>query len=724
MTKDTMSLSGSNEKRMSLCARIGIVCACAIGLQLGCDLPGNLDLDNDGIVDNLDNCPGIANPSQLDTDGDKIGDACDPDSGDQCPNDPNKLHPGICGCGVSDKDSDGDSAVDCQDGCPTDTNKTHPGKCGCHVAEGSCSGDEVVISASDENADNGEGKEMAFDGDVHTKWLAFADSAWIQVEFAGGTSKTIRAYSITSANDYPERDPRNWKLMGSNNGTDWATLDERPNDCFAERLESKTYQVDNNTAYKMVRLNIVSNKAPQSANATQIAEIAFLEQGNATIQPGADGGCDGNSHFENVLFIVVDDLTKTLGTYGHPSAQTPHIDKLANSGIQFRHAYSNYPVCNPSRSSFLTGMRPETTTIMDNATPLQSVIGNWVTLPALFKQNGFYTMSLGKVFHGSNEHNDPKAWDEIYDYGPTQLGKQGTGRNLTDGKLPWCSWMAAEGDDADQGDGRIANKAVQLIKTQRDKPFFLAVGFHKPHDPFIAPKKYFDLYPLEDCDPPTLPNGWERPNQHAIPSSSYNIFKQFSDQDKREFLRSYYACSSFMDAQVGKVIDALKDSGQYESTLIVLFGDHGYHLGEHNHWNKVTVYEKGTSAPFIIAGGSVAQGAKSDAMFEFIDIYPSLAELLGLDNIPGHLEGRSFADVVHNPASSHRSEVRAVVKRGSVLGKTVKTAKWRYTEWGNGRQAKELYDQIKDPLEYTNLADDPAYSDIVSQMKTLLHQSD
>jgi uncharacterized sulfatase len=194
---------------------------------------------------------------------------------------------------------------------------------------------------------------------------------------------------------------------------------------------------------------------------------------------------------KNVLFIVVDDLTTTLGCYGHPTVQTPNIDRLAQLGVRYNHAYCNYAVCGPSRSSFLTGLKPETTTILDNRKTLQSVLGERVTLPYLFKKNGFHTMSLGKVFHGDKEHNDPKAWDEIYTFGPTPIGKTGEKRNMTGGTLKWCEWMAAEGDDEDQADGQIARKAVEFIAAKKEKPFFLAVGFHKPHDPFFCPEKIF-----------------------------------------------------------------------------------------------------------------------------------------------------------------------------------------------------------------------------------------
>lgn len=425
---------------------------------------------------------------------------------------------------------------------------------------------------------------------------------------------------------------------------------------------------------------------------------------------------------KNVLFIVVDDLNTTLGCYDHPLVKTPNIDKLATNGVKFNHAYCNYAVCGPSRGSFLTGLRPESIGILDNRTPLVPLLDGKITMPHLFRQNGFYTMSLGKIFHRPDDHTDPNAWDEIYRYSPTELGKQGDERNMTNGVLKWCQWQAAEGEDEDQPDGQIAQKAVEFIKAKKEKPFFLAVGFHKPHDPFIAPKKYFDMYPLENCDPPVLPEGWEPPYKHTLPGET-KTFNKFTDQDKREFLRSYYACTSFMDAQVGKLLNALEETGQLDNTLIIFFGDHGYHLGEHNWWNKVTIFEKGTNAPFIVAGNAVKKkGVESDAMFEYIDIYPTLANLFQFENTPEYLEGESFAEVLNNPSAPFRSEVRAIVNRGQMTGRMVKNENYRYVEWANGENGRELYDQKNDPIEYDNLAEKPEYSTVVAEMKQLLYQ--
>jgi uncharacterized sulfatase len=323
-----------------------------------------------------------------------------------------------------------------------------------------------------------------------------------------------------------------------------------------------------------------------------------------------------------------------------------------------------------------------------------------------------------------DEYDDGKAWDAYYNFETTELGEQGEKRNLTDGKLKWCWWQAREGTDDDQEDGQIAKKAVELIKTKRDKPFFLAVGFKKPHDPFVAPKKYFDMYPLEACNPPVVPEGWQPPYDHTLPSQT-TIFNKFSDQDKREFLRSYYACTSFMDAQVGRLLDALKESGQLDNTLIVFFGDHGYHLGEHNWWNKVTVFEKGTNAPFIMAGNAVGEkGLKSNAMFEFIDIYPTLSELMNLKNVPDYLEGESFAENVADPTKPFRNEVRALTRRGDMLGRVVKNKDWRYVEWDFGKKGRELYDQKNDPMEYNNLAENKDYKEVVENMSVLLNKTE
>lgn len=422
----------------------------------------------------------------------------------------------------------------------------------------------------------------------------------------------------------------------------------------------------------------------------------------------------------NVVFIVVDDLNNTIGCYGHPMVNTPNIDKLASKGMLFRNAYCDFAVCNPSRSSFLTGLRPETLGILDNRLPLQAVLDDRITLPALFRQNGYHTINIGKVFNGSSEKNDSNAWDEEYHFGASSLGRQGVGRNMSQDQLAWCRWLEAEGTDEDQQDGQTAAKAIEFLKRDHDKPFFLGLGFAKPHDPFNAPKKYFEAYSIELCTPPSIPEGWEPPYDHTLPNQT-PIFNNFTDRDKREFLRSYYACTSFMDAQLGKVMDALEEEGLMENTMIVFFGDHGYHLGEHNWWNKVTVYEKCHNAPLIIMNGDTAlAGKETTAFVEFLDFYPTLASYFNLEGIPEYLEGKSFENILKNPDASFRDHVNILTRRGQMIGRSVKTKEWRYTEWDDGKMGTELYDQLNDPLEYNNLSAQEGYERIKEQMQKLI----
>ena len=438
-------------------------------------------------------------------------------------------------------------------------------------------------------------------------------------------------------------------------------------------------------------------------------------------QNSAKGGSDKSEvRPVNVLFIVVDDLNNTLGCYGHPTVKTPNIDRLASKGLLFRKAYNNFAVCNPSRSSFLTGLRPETLGILDNRVPLKTVLGGRTTLPALFRRNGYHTVSIGKVFHGRSEKNDTSAWDEEYHFGPTELGRQGVGRNMSQDQLAWCRWLEAEGSDEDQQDGQTAAKAVEFLKRDHDKPFFMGLGFAKPHDPFNAPKKYFEPYPLDLCIPPSVPEDWTPPYDHTLPNQT-SIFDKFTDRERREFLRSYYACTSFMDAQLGKVLDALEEEGLLENTMIVFFGDHGYHLGEHNWWNKVTVYEKCHQAPLIIMNGDpTLAGRETTAFVEFLDLYPTIADCCNLDSIPEYLEGKSFEILLRNPDAGFRDHVNILTRRGGMIGRSVKTREWRYTEWDDGIRGTELYNQLTDPLEYDNLSGRPEYRDIMEYMKKLI----
>jgi len=426
---------------------------------------------------------------------------------------------------------------------------------------------------------------------------------------------------------------------------------------------------------------------------------------------------------KNVVFITIEDINTDVGCYGHPLVQTPYMDSLAATGMRFGNAGCNYAVCNPSRSSFLTGLRPDTTGIFDNVVPYMDNLADRVSLPQLFRNNGYYTKRLGKIFNGGGDQEDPLAWDEASSPGGTSLGQTGEGRNLTDGVLDWCRWLAANGDDEDQSDGNIAKEAVEFLNQSHSVPFFLGLGFHKPHDPFSAPASYFDLYPLEDCDPPVVPGGWEPFNCLSVPCGTMAIFDLFDDQDKREFLRARYACTTFVDAQVGKVIQALEDNQLIDDTIIILFGDHGYHHGDHRWWNKVTVFDRSHRAPFIVVApdSEAPAGSVTNEIIEYVDIYPTLAEMCKLEDVPDDLEGISFSPLLDNPNLPWKEAGYIQVRRGSIFGRAIHTQRWRYVEWEDGLQGRELYDHQTDPEEYINLAEEPEYADEILYLQDLLY---
>jgi uncharacterized sulfatase len=419
----------------------------------------------------------------------------------------------------------------------------------------------------------------------------------------------------------------------------------------------------------------------------------------------------------NVLFIVSDDLRTEIGCYGCKAVKTPNIDRLAAQGMRFDNAYVQAAFCNPSRVSLLTGLRPDRTKVLTNRLMFRDVLPDVVTLPQLFKQNGYYTYNLGKIFHGGARMNDPKSWSKAEHPAATDVGRKGEGRNLTGGTLKWCKWLAAEGTDEDQPDGQIAAKAVAFLKQKHDKPFFLGVGFMKPHDPFHAPAKYYDLYPPEQLGLYRDPLGRPADSIYATGGGGFaKAFDKFTDTERREFLRSYYACISFMDAQLGKVLDALESTGLDKSTIVILISDHGYHLGERNWWNKNTLFELTARTPMIAYVPRMkAKGRPCKRIVEFVDIYPTLTELCGITPPPG-LAGRSFAPLLDDPKKKWKEAAFMQLIRGPVMGRTIRTERFRYTEWDKGQKGAELYDHQNDPGEYYNLIRNARYA---AERKTL-----
>ncbi|MFC1636993.1 sulfatase, partial [Planctomycetota bacterium] len=321
---------------------------------------------------------------------------------------------------------------------------------------------------------------------------------------------------------------------------------------------------------------------------------------------------------------------------------------------------------------------------------------------------------------GRTSTDDPKAWDVTSDPKATRLGQKGQGRNLTGGRVKWCRWLAAEGGDEDQPDGQVAAEAIRLLEQHRQGSFFLAVGFYKPHDPFIAPKRYFDLYPLEHLKPPRDPADRSDELPQAIASGWKTEFGRFTDRERREFMRAYYAGISFMDAQVGKIIAAMDRLGLWHNTTVVFFSDHGYQLGEHGWWNKNTLFELSARAPLIVVTPEMnSRGNHCSGIVEFVDIYPTLADLHGLP-APDNLAGASFKPLLNDPNLPGKKMALTQVQRGSIAGRSVRTERWRYTEWDEGRQGVELYDHDNDPGEYYNLAHDSRHARTIARLKKLL----
>jgi uncharacterized sulfatase len=452
--------------------------------------------------------------------------------------------------------------------------------------------------------------------------------------------------------------------------------------------------------------------------------LVLSSAASAAAPPGKPGAGPPKPRRLNVLLIISDDLRNDLGCYGHPLVKSPNLDRLAARGMRFDRAYCQYPICNPSRTSFLTGLRPDTTRIFGNQVPFRSTLPDAVTLAQLFRQHGYFTASLGKVFHRGltvddikGEMDDPKSWDVRKYFVATPRGRQGEGRNLTGGKLEWCRWLAAEGGDEDQPDGQIAAEAVRLLEQKRAGPFFLAVGFHRPHDPFIAPKRYYEPYPLERLRPSADTGPLPGDVKPAVPNTSKFAF---TDREKREFLRAYYAGVTFMDAQVGRLLDALDRLNLWENTIVIFLSDHGYHLGERGWWNKNTLFELSARAPLIVCAPPMkARGQGSSRLVEYVDIYPTVTELCGLKAPPG-LEGVSFRPLLDDPTRPWKAAAFTQVQRGKIMGRTMRTERWRYTEWDEGRAGVELYDHRSDPQERRNLAQAPDQAETVATLRRQL----
>jgi iduronate 2-sulfatase len=454
----------------------------------------------------------------------------------------------------------------------------------------------------------------------------------------------------------------------------------------------------------------------------------------------------------NMLFLISDDLNNHLGCYGHPIVKTPNIDRLAARGMRFDRAYCQFPLCGPSRNCMLTGLHPNSTGIQGNAQIFRQTIPEHRSLPQAFRLNGYFAGRIGKLYHynvpksiGTDGHDDPASWGlEINPAGVDRLVEEPQIFTLTPRQFGGTlSWLASSADDTKHTDAIAADDAAWVLERRaqkKDEPFFLAVGFYRPHTPYVSPKKYFDLYPAKDM--PVVQGVKE--DQADLPAPALGSYKKeqdkLTDDLRRECLQAYLASISFMDAQVGKVLDALERNGLADNTIVVFTSDHGYHTGEHGLWQKMSLFEESARVPLILAGpGVTAKGAASESLVGHIDLYPTLAELCSV-KAPENLQGQSLTKMLGDPSVEGRGWAITQVTRGGAqratqseaqgsagkrfFGYSLRTPRWRYTEWDEGREGRELYDHDADPRELTNLALDSAHaatmSDLAQQLQAAI----
>jgi len=464
------------------------------------------------------------------------------------------------------------------------------------------------------------------------------------------------------------------------------------------------------------------------AGATALAEWTLTQSSFAQQQKAEP--------MPDVIFIAIEDIAPLFGCYGHPVVKTPNIDALAGRGVLFKKAYCQVPVCNPSRACVSTGLRPETTGVFGNSTDWRKRIPQgMLTLPEFFRDSGYETVICGKIHHHPRYFADAdeqaqKREDRMWHKKLKATSKWNMRPPLTP-KAPRPDWLEEDHyiarslkwgpsglKDAEQRDGAIAHAVAEELKEKHDKPLYMAVGLHATHYDLRAPDKYFDMYPPNKI---TLPNN--PPNDLDDVPHKYSAFnttddKWLNEKEKRRVIAAYYACISYIDACVGVITDALKQTGRQDNTIICLWGDHGMHLGEHFLWRKLTLFENAARVPFIIvAPGQAKSSVLCNRPVELIDVYPTLADLCGL-KASERLEAVSMKPLLEDPA---RPWKKAAFTSQSSNNRSLRTKRWRYTEWG-GPENAELYDHENDPGEFTNLARNPKYAATVAELSKLLNK--
>lgn len=479
--------------------------------------------------------------------------------------------------------------------------------------------------------------------------------------------------------------------------------------------------------------------------------VAHRHHGSRPFGPVALGvllGCaffafccaSANADRPNVLFIISDDLTATaLSCYGNTICRTPNMDRLAAQGTRFTHAFCNATYCGPSRASFLSGYYPHATGVLGYTSP-RPAIGDRATWPQHFKNAGYHTARISKIYHmgvpggieyggDGRDHNngdgadDPASWTEKFNSPGPEWKAPGDGETLEgnpDGKKPVIGGntfvvVEAEGDDLVHSDGKTAAKAVELLRTYADRSFFLAVGFVRPHVPFVAPKKYFEPYlPYDHLPlPPKIQGDWD-----DIPKAGINyktsVNMKMDVRRQKKAVGAYYACVSYVDAQLGKVLDALEDVGQADNTIVIFTSDHGYHLGEHDFWAKVSLRDESAMVPLIIRVPG-KKPAICRSIVELIDLFPTVAKLCGLE-VPDRIQGKDISRMFDDP--SHKVRDAAFSVAPSCKGFLLRDDRWAYIQYAeDASKGAELFDVLNDPKQYANLATSPDFQPVTERFR-------
>lgn len=495
------------------------------------------------------------------------------------------------------------------------------------------------------------------------------------------------------------------------------------------------------------------------------AAIAQAKDSNDQIVPPttAPNHSVGPEDRPNVLFIIVDDLNVAVGSYldsvPHPhyaGAKTPNMDRLATEGIRFARTYVQNPLCNPSRASLLSGLRPDSSGVHDARTHPRAVVGDKLRmLPEHFNDQGYFTARVGKIGHNTTER--AISWDvsefaqsrepgkknhfpgylpgtdlsEVRDNTWTTGSEDGMSRAAVlatvgrRGNLP-LSWRATSESPEETPDGTTATRIIELLAENRDKPFFIAAGLHKPHQPWVGPATFFDQHPVDNIQLPKTPPG----DTEDIPEPAFRFVDDdvaLTDRQKKQAIAAYHAMVTMVDSYVGELLDALERLDLKDSTIVVLTSDHGFQLNEHGGlWRKVFQFEESTRVPLIVRlpngqnAGQVATG-----FVELVDLYPTLIDLAKLPNPAHALEGTSFKPLLETPDKNWKSAAFSESRRGSYHGSTIREKRYRYTEWksvqsGEGETMRELYDLDNDPFEYDNLATNNAYDTVVNELSRRL----